>query len=534
MATIGTINALPGDRLRLPFTDSQKGQLVAPWQLIQPTCGPLILVTGALIPFYIVGTLDHGGTLVRNLNVLGPGLLTVAMCWAAWVTLRRFPIATWTAYFWFLANSALFFGVGPLVNVFGNSATLWRISESPYALLPPELMRTNLLSTVGIFSVLLGIYVTVWGMPADTLRRVRTTLGDKRITVTFVATALILVGTFTRYVLILPYKLGMLNYTLPGVILSTRDFFDLGLMLVAFLAVRKGRIWLALFWTLVPLHLLTCVLEFAKRPVAMALLMTALGAYIGHRKAGRLVVWGILVMASIILMQPFVRYGRSKLMEDTGTMYRASLQERFTVAKEYWEGARATGRGRDGRHVQEGWLRLSYSGVQAEAMRQYDRGQPGEAVSRGWIVFVPRFVWPDKPVVQPGKLFCERVTGRPTSFVTVTLYGDGYWEFGWPGVVVFSGLLGVFIGLYCRWVLIWVQSGNLLMLPVILIGLQVGMLSAAKYFITGVLAPIPIIVLYVLAARWLTSIGRTSTATPRQPPARSSKAVVRTADRALY
>lgn len=510
------------DRVQLPFSANQGGQVVSPFQLVRPTCGTLIVVIGILIPMYIAGVLDHSQTLPHVFNIIGPSVVFLAMTWAGWATIRRFPVAVWTTYFWFLANGALFFGLGPLVHVFGNSATLARVSSSPYALNAPELLQTNLLTAVGMFVALLCIYLTTRGMPNDMLRRTISMRKQSYLSLPVLATTLIMVGTVTRYGLILPYKFGMLNYTLSGIVMSTRDFFDLGLALVASLAVRKRGIWLALLWGLLPLHLLSCVLEFAKQPVVIALLMVGLGGYIADRKMVRFATWVALALASLIVLQPFVRHARSRLMRDTGTMYRATLTERFAVAKEYWTGSAPTPlQTRKTEDTQEGWLRLSYSGVQAEAIRQYDRGQPGETLTRGWIVFVPRVVWPEKPIVQPGRIFCERVTGRGASFVSVTIYGDGYWQFGWPGAVLLSGLMGIFLAFYCRWSLILIQAENLLMLPVVVIGMHTGMYSPCKYFINGIIAAIPTIALYAMGATLFTTAIRKRGTSPRDFERRS-------------
>jgi O-antigen/teichoic acid export membrane protein len=62
-------------------------------------------------------------------------------------------------------------------------------------------------------------------------------------------------------------------------------------------------------------------------------------------------------------------------------------------------------------------------------------------------VFIPRFLWPDKPNISIGKEFGEtfRLTNtmdRETE-IAITMVGDFYWNFALPGVVVGMCLLGM-------------------------------------------------------------------------------------------
>jgi hypothetical protein len=97
--------------------------------------------------------------------------------------------------------------------------------------------------------------------------------------------------------------------------------------------------------------------------------------------------------------------------------------------------------------------------------------------------FIPRFLWPEKPVVDKGGWFAVRIgqavvnqEGRITSAVNMTTPGELYVNFGWPGVLVgcllFGGILAVFwtrtrfwsdprntVGLAFGFYLLWVGLG---------------------------------------------------------------------------
>jgi hypothetical protein len=78
------------------------------------------------------------------------------------------------------------------------------------------------------------------------------------------------------------------------------------------------------------------------------------------------------------------------------------------------------------------------------------RGQTLEYMAYAWI---PRFLWPEKPLIAKGAWFAHRigqarlVNGRPTNSINMTIPGEFYMNFGWLGAVLgpfaFGGLLAI-------------------------------------------------------------------------------------------
>jgi len=66
-----------------------------------------------------------------------------------------------------------------------------------------------------------------------------------------------------------------------------------------------------------------------------------------------------------------------------------------------------------------------------------------------WMVpfypFVPRFIWPSKPVLIKGQRFSIATGSTASNSMAITTPGDLYLEFGFPGLVIgmfLSGMLG--------------------------------------------------------------------------------------------
>jgi hypothetical protein len=79
----------------------------------------------------------------------------------------------------------------------------------------------------------------------------------------------------------------------------------------------------------------------------------------------------------------------------------------------------------------------------------------GQTLDYLGYAFIPRFLWPEKPAIAKGAWFAleigqahQRPDGRITNSVAMTIPGELYLNFGWPGVLlgclVFGGLFAVF------------------------------------------------------------------------------------------
>lgn len=87
----------------------------------------------------------------------------------------------------------------------------------------------------------------------------------------------------------------------------------------------------------------------------------------------------------------------------------------------------------------------------------YLRGQTLEYLA---FVFIPRFLWHDKPIIQKGGWFAWRIgqawiraDGRYSNAINMTVPGELYLNFGWFGVLVGCALFGAFI------TLLWSRTG---------------------------------------------------------------------------
>lgn len=75
----------------------------------------------------------------------------------------------------------------------------------------------------------------------------------------------------------------------------------------------------------------------------------------------------------------------------------------------------------------------------------------GETLSYFAYAFIPRFLWPEKPLIKQGQWFAEEAglayrdkQGRVNNSINMTVPGEFYLNFGWAGVIVGCWFFGVF------------------------------------------------------------------------------------------
>lgn len=73
----------------------------------------------------------------------------------------------------------------------------------------------------------------------------------------------------------------------------------------------------------------------------------------------------------------------------------------------------------------------------------------GETLDYFKYVFIPRFIWPDKPLIRQGQWFAVEIgnayynkQGKANNSVNMTVPGEFYLNFGWPGLVMGCLLFG--------------------------------------------------------------------------------------------
>lgn len=465
------------------MTAIQRQQTKKSWSgLAGEPSASLITTLFGLIVFYLSAQTSESKVWLDAANLFGPLLLGLAAGWTGYRLVHRSPEAVWTPYAWFLAAIVLFYALGPLIYPLADPFTLERVNTL-FPITPAELLRTNLLNAVGALTMLLGFRLVriLWlGLRLKSGNGSATSAVNPKT----IALLFLIIGGAMEYFLILPHYFGHLSFTLPGVVFKLGHLYLLGLMVLAYVVAHGDRAWRIPLAALLVVKVSVSFLLFSKHQLILALVLPVLGSFLGNRRTSRLIAWALLVVLVYFSLQNAVHYGRNEILTNTGTISQATLSERAKILRTWFN------EGMPALHSEQsaaewGWARLNYAHVQAFAMDHYDKGLPGQTLRYAGIVLIPRFLWPDKPIISSmGMDFYELVTGqRGTSSLGLGIFGEGYWNFGWAGVVGLGLATGAIFAILSDLALWWIRRPAFEYLPSIFIGIEMGVLGTTKLFV---------------------------------------------------
>lgn len=457
----------------------------------------VLLTTTAVVEYGDVG--PAGATQMMIVALFG---LIGSSIYTAFVLVRREPNMVWMPLTLFLLSSALFYGFGPLSHFFGSEGTKAYLALRLVKASPEELLRATKLSLTGILFVMLGaLAMLTIGRRFLARQEPRETVSPFRIE-TLTAGFLVL-GLLLKFGLWYPTIWGLIDITIPGFVSIFTALAALGFGLFAFVAFSRGGPIIVLFLVLWTVDFLLTTLAFAKVDLMLAAIFPIAGFFLA---TNRYIITLLLIAATIGVFaasQPMVTFARnSGVSELSANGYAERANVIYTYVTERPEVQESTvyyG-------SQRWWTRLEYTAKQSYAMALRDRGVTSNSLSQLPIVFIPRVIWPSKPELRgPGRDFYFLLTGRDHNLMSISVYGDLFWQFGWLGVILVAPLIGCCLVLMTNVLLPHLKARNFAYFPLVLIGFRFALLDPNKFVINGVLSSAAFFVIYLVAINWVTN-----------------------------
>lgn len=428
-----------------------------------------LIVLGLLSFFYVLIYSLQIAEVYRVANWVGPVVLATTLGTSCYRIVSSNPVAIWAPLFWFRLACAVYFGIGAIVPYIADAETLDNI-HSLFFFDDTDLLKVNTVTTTSIAITLSCSYALLRKrtvkIDAATSRNSRS--GVRGTTFVF-AVGFLLVGGVIRYGVTLPYALGQSETTVAGMYLSLGKAYYVGIYLLIVYALNYNRRIITLIVVLVFAEIVASVATFAKTELLLVLIFVLLGFLSRGATFARVALGATLVLSAYFLFQPLVGYGRAEVNTSYGG--RATLEQRWAIIGAYLE---------DGALVaptdtQEGLARLSYVNANAFVINQYDSGFPGSTLADAAAVIVPRSLWPDKPIItQLGSNLYYLVRGRGGSALGIGHFAEAYWNFGWVGIPPFMAMLGLILSVFTRVSIRVVARQDWLLLPVVFLGVNMG------------------------------------------------------------
>jgi len=432
-------------------------------------------------------------------NWFAPASLLLICFFLSFLLLKKESKIICTPIPWFLAASGVYFGLGPLLYKFGNTETIryvdiiWMISDE-------DLLQTNMLNIVGMLTIIV-FFIGTYSLLK--LKFVYQLIAfSNNIPITNIALSFLLIGEIVKYGIALPYEFGMLSYKLPGSIFMLKDLTLLGLMLLGYLSVQKGKRWLLFLILLFSFEIFVDFIRFSKTALILTFIMPFLGRFLASRQIKTLIIGGVLTVIIYLFATNIVTWGRIEIAKDKGSHFRADLSERVEVIK---QSSLDIIEKKDSER-QSWWTRICYVPVQRFAMYLYDSGSPSNSFEMIFWTLIPRFIYPEKPVITSGGLEFNRIVfGSRSSSLGIGVFADAYYNGGYLMLLIACGFIGFIFSILSRLAFIALQKKAFAFLPCIFLGIKMGFRIDGRfvsdYFGAMVMLVAYFLVIYILFLR---------------------------------
>lgn len=201
---------------------------------------------------------------------------------------------------------------------------------------------------------------------------------------------------------------------------------------------------------------------FNKSATLIALVILTLSYYFRTKKKSILFIGASLVVVILIVLSKPVLEARSKIelvSNKTVAVRIAILFSSFNILENTEDSKNST------------WARLSYLPAQNLAVNYYDAGEGENNLDFILWGFIPRFLYPDKPLISSsGRKFNEKVKGSDTSSLGMGVFVQGYYNAGFYGVGLFSLIGGFMLSFLTSISKAVIKNGAMLLIPLSQLG----------------------------------------------------------------
>jgi len=250
----------------------------------------------------------------------------------------------------------------------------------------------------------------------------------------------------------------------------------------------------------------TGLLFFNKSAAIMPILVLFLGLYIRQPSLKLIVAFFTVLAAFLLFIAKPIGDARTLLVKGGNYSVSARLQ---ILNRVFAPNATKPD------HSSGVWSRLCYTTAQVAAVDLYEKKQGGRDVELLAWVFVPRVLFPNKPIMtRSGTEFNKQVTGSDSSSSGIGLFISGYYNLGWVGLFMASIVAGWILATFAAISRAIVASSSIIMLPVSLLGLHMAFRIDGA-FVADYLGPFGMVMFPFLVLIFMLRVGARKTVTER-------------------
>lgn len=363
----------------------------------------------------------------------------------------------------FLIGASIFFGAGTYFSVNVVRSSLFFTEGQQWQMLP----QVNLVNATAILCVLLAAGLICARRPMTEGKGEVMPLSDRLQQIRGFLPAAQVLGMFIVILEWLTFP-SVQNHVVASILGVFEGAGVFAIFLGCAVWAHSNRVERAVTVLLFVLLVSEGLLSARKMSMIMPFFAAALGLWISERH--RLVALGIatltiwMYVAIISVYNPHIR---GHVMYDP---FNNTVSDRVSIVYDVVTTLEAL---QLDETTNSTLARFSPTQFSSHFIASYDNNFPGDSLDHAFIVLVPRIIWPDKPIINPGKQFDAAWRDVDIfSSLAIGFPAEAYWNDGWAGVVAVSVYIGLMLGWFSRkWFLFrrdgWVHGGVFVMSPLL-------------------------------------------------------------------
>jgi hypothetical protein len=435
------------------------------------------------------------------INTIGLIGFSVVLAWAAYRQMKLNVASLWTPMMWYRVALLSYYGIGSLVPIWTNAETQ-ELMKGFYSYFPYEIVKLNLVITTFHLVFIAAtkiLFISISSKSVSNLLRNRTLISPSNFNMIVFGSMCLVVGSVVNYFIIFPQVVGWVNLSLFSTLVNLSVLSWLGYFMVIFWGLENKRREF-IIWP-ISLALGECVIGFfamSKSVMLMPLVMIGI-AFIYHRRSlFRISLFAGCFVTLFMFLAPIVTHVRDM----NGKYYDSAVPAKeipglylsyFTTGLESDQFA----------DVETGWMRLSFVNAGTFVINQYDHGMPGNSYRYWKIVWIPRIIYPQKPIITDvGRELSYAANGNYNSSSSAGLAAEAYWNGGWLLLISIAIFLALVFGLWTIYSYEVIQRKAWHLFFIVLIGMRMA-LRVDGAFVSDILGPIALVILAHIALELL-------------------------------
>ena len=433
----------------------------------------------ALIAVYLVDRELLDSDFANYTNIVGPIWCASVLGLGAWRHVINDVDQIWTPLWWSRIASCVFLCFGALIPVLGN-ASLIEYLQGIYSFRAADISKFNLIVASSNLVVFITSDLFLKFVAPDLHPPKSNSRLDQRFEshMFVIGIIFLIMGAVVRYGMVLPYEMGWSTTTLQGGLAQISNSILIAIYILTLWSLKTSPGFLPFVFAIMATEMILGILLFNKSSFLYPIIVFSLAWLHAGPSKKKVVVIIAMFSFSFAVLQPWVAYARLKHYTYFGSAVGANFSERANILFSYIDDV---GFISDSTTSQQSLARFTLINVATFVINRYDRGLPGNSVDGALAILVPRALWPDKPIFNPGGDLAYLASGQVGNSISAGIYAESYWSFGWWGLLILIVPYGIILTAASVYALKVVRRGDWIHIPAIFYAMKMGIRVDGQY-----------------------------------------------------